>query len=283
MEPENLKILIAGCGTTHAARVAYFNPDCTVVGVDLSEPSLAHEVYLKNKHGLANLHLHCLSLLDIETLGQQFDLIISSGVLHHLPDPDAGLRALKKVLLPHGVMSIMVYGWYRRFGVYMMQEAFRLLGVEQTEAGVALVCRNAARALPSWHHVKSYSATAPDVKYDAGIVDTFLHPADRAYSVKQVLLFAQDNGLRFQDWLDRQWYSISGLIPDGLLMKEPAQRLKIEDQWQLVELLGQAIGSHRFLLCHIERDPTDYSLDSFANPEAWPELHSPSRTSLSTC
>ncbi len=106
------------------------------MGVDLSQTSLAHESFLKEKHDLTNLHLHQLSLLDVATLGQQFDLVISTGVLHHLPSPDAGLCALKSVLLPHGVMSIMVYGWYRRFGVYMMQDVFRLLGVEQTDAGV---------------------------------------------------------------------------------------------------------------------------------------------------
>ncbi len=158
--------------------------------------SLDHQRHLKEKHGSANLRLACLSLLDIETLGEKFDLIVSTGVLHHLPDPDAGLRQLKKVLLPHGVMSLMVYGWYRRFGVYMMQEIFRLLGVEQTKEGVELV-RETIAALPALHHVKSFVRSTPDVEFDAGIVDLFLHPQDRAYSVPQVLQFAADNGLLF--------------------------------------------------------------------------------------
>ncbi|MFT5172264.1 MAG: hypothetical protein ACI8W7_000428, partial [Gammaproteobacteria bacterium] len=84
------------------------------------------------KHCLTNLNLRYLNILDVEELGEEFDLIVSSGVLHHLPDPGAGLRKLKAVLLPHGVMSIAVYGWYRRIGVYMMQDAFRLLGIQQT-------------------------------------------------------------------------------------------------------------------------------------------------------
>src|SRR5438552_628069 len=105
VEPDNLKILVAGCGTMQAARLAFRNPGCDVVGVDISQASLGHQNFLKEKHALANLRLHCLSILDIQTLGQQFDLIISTGVLHHMPDPDAGLRKLKEVLLPHGVMS----------------------------------------------------------------------------------------------------------------------------------------------------------------------------------
>jgi SAM-dependent methyltransferase len=272
VEPQKLKILIAGCGTNQAARHAYRNPGCEVVGVDISQSSLAHEAYLKDKHTLANLRLHCLSILDIEKLGEQFDLIVSTGVLHHLPDPDAGLRKLKTVLLPHGVMSIMVYGWYRRFGVYMMQEAFRLLGIEQTKEGVGLV-RETLDALPEWHHVKSYVKGAPDLNFDGGCVDTFLHRADRPYTVTQVLRLASDNGLSFQDWIDRHGYSISALVPDTLAIHPLAARLKPEEQWQLAELLSQSLGTHKFLLCHPERDPSDYSLDfthENAQGAAWP-------------
>ncbi len=270
VEPQKLRILIAGCGTTQAARFAYRNPECDVVGVDVSQASLAHEDHLKRKYRLANLRLHCLSLLDIETLGESYDLIVSTGVLHHLPDPDAGLRKLKAVLLPQGVMSVMVYGWYRRFGVYMMQEAFRLLGVQQTAEGVAVV-RETLDALPAWHHVKSYARSAPDVHFDGGLVDTFLHRSDRAYTVSQVLRLASDNGLQFQDWLDRHDYSISALIPGGLRISPLASRLKPEAQWQLVELLGQSLGTHAFLLCHPERNAKDYVVEFTAPDEdgAW--------------
>jgi len=260
VEPERLKILIAGCGANQAAWTAYRNPECAVAGVDISQTALAHQAFLKQKHGLANLSLHCLSILDIEKLGDQFDLIVSTGVLHHLADPDAGLRKLKAVLAPQGVMSIMVYGWYRRFGVYMMQEAFRLLGVEQTTEGIAIV-RETLAALPAWHHVHSYSRGAPDLNFAGGVVDTFLHRSDRAYTVPQVLRLASDNGLQFQDWLDRHSYSISALIPADLPLFALASRLKPAEQWQLVELLGQSLGSHRFLLCHSERNPDDYTVD----------------------
>ncbi len=268
VEPEKLKILIVGCGTMQAARHAYRNRACTVVGIDISQSSLDHESRLKQKHGLANLHLHCLSIFEIEKLGEQFDLIVSTGVLHHLPDPDAGLRKLKSVLLPHGVMSVMVYGWYRRFGVYMMQEAFRLLGVGQTTEGVAIV-RETLSALPGWHHVNSYAKVASDLNFDGGIVDTFLHPSDRAYTVPQVLRFASNNGLRFQDWMDRYDYSLSALVPDDLLVHLLASRLKQEEQWHLVELLGQALGMHGFLLCHPERNPEDYTVD-FSSQDGQP-------------
>ncbi|MDR5900464.1 class I SAM-dependent methyltransferase [Halomonas vilamensis] len=89
-----LRVLIAGCGTNQAAYNALSNPSAQVTAIDLSLTSLQHTQYLKEKHGLDNLTLHHLNLLEVDTLDQQFDLIISTGVLHHLPDPEAGLCAL---------------------------------------------------------------------------------------------------------------------------------------------------------------------------------------------
>jgi SAM-dependent methyltransferase len=88
----DLDILIAGCGTNQAAVFAFGNPDANVVGVDISQASLDHQRYLKDKHGLANLQLHLLPIEELPTLRRQFDLVASSGVLHHMADPPTGLK-----------------------------------------------------------------------------------------------------------------------------------------------------------------------------------------------
>ena len=59
-----------------------------------------------------------MSLLDVGQLSSAFDLILCTGVLHHLPNPDAGLKALADVLEPSGSMGIMLYGKAARTGVY---------------------------------------------------------------------------------------------------------------------------------------------------------------------
>lgn len=260
VEPDNLDILIAGCGTIQAAMYAHKNPQCRVVGVDISKPSLQHQQFLKEKHKLDNLELHYLSLGDVAELGRDFDFIVSTGVLHHLEDPDAGLRTLKTALKPHGVMSIMVYGYWRRVGVYMMQEAFRLAGLQQNDKDVEIVKQTIA-SLPKDHGVRIYSNTASDLHYDAAVVDTFLHPQDRAYTVPQVLDFAKNNGLRFRGWLDEALYSITSTVPAGHPIRAKALKLPPEKQWAMTELLTQSMGCHRFLLCHPEAPEADYKLD----------------------
>ena len=92
----DLDILIAGCGTNQAAIFAYTNPAAKVVGVDISQPSLDHQQYLKDKHGLWNLELHLLPIEEVPTLGLDFDLVVSTGVLMVLADPLAGMKALGK-------------------------------------------------------------------------------------------------------------------------------------------------------------------------------------------
>ena len=78
-------------------------------------------------------------LLDVASLGTDFDVIICTGVLHHMANPGAGLGALRGVLVLDGVMVLMVYGATVRTGVYMLQDAFRRMGIAQSPDGVASV------------------------------------------------------------------------------------------------------------------------------------------------
>src|SRR5208337_1423192 len=160
----------------------------------------------------------------------------------------AGLRSLRDVLRPHGVMSLMVYGRYPRVGVYMMQEAFRMLGLKQDAEGIGLV-KHAINALPEWHHLQMYRRIAPDLGYDSGLVDTFLHPVDRAFTVQEIMQFAQANEMKFQSWLDNLDYSVPACLrdPEDPIRKR-AETLLPVDQWRLVELIAQRLGTHRFLL-----------------------------------
>src|SRR5581483_6062732 len=119
----------------------YMNPEDEVIAFDLSEASLAHERFLQERHGLDNLKLFKGDLLDSGSMGQTFDVIICTGVLHHMADPGAGLSALKSVLAPDGVMVLMVYGQTVRTGIYMLQDSFRRMGIEKNAEGVAEVRR----------------------------------------------------------------------------------------------------------------------------------------------
>ena len=251
--PGRLKILAAGCGTIQAAYTAYMNRGDDVVGIDLSEASLSHERFLQDRHELTNLTLFRGDLIDVASLGERFDVILCTGVLHHMADPGVGLAALRDVLKPDGVMVLMVYGQTVRTGVYMLQDAFRRIGIEQTPAGVAEV-RRIIGELPSRHYAQDYIRAAEELKHDAALVDTFLHPQDRAYTVPQLLDWIEGVGLSFQNWVDNFAYWRNGAWGPDSAIAQAVDPLPPREHWAAVEMLRLSTGMHTCTVRHSEAD-----------------------------
>lgn len=240
-----LKILVAGCGTHQAAWLAFTNRGSDVFGVDLSEASLAHQRYLQDRHALTNLRLFKGDLREAADIGRDFDLVVCTGVLHHMADPDEGMRALAGVMAPHGALVAMVYAAMRRTGVYMMQDVFRRLGVRTDSEGIAFVRRTLAE-LPPWHFAHFYINGVQELQHDTALVDTFLHPQERAYTVPQVLALAEDNGLHFQGWFENALYFPEGSPSLPAEMAERLAALTARDQWAAMEMLSQWAYWHFF-------------------------------------
>jgi SAM-dependent methyltransferase len=256
---KDLRILVAGCGPNAAARYAYHHRGATVLGVDISAASLAHASRLKARHELDNLELlHC-RIEELPELGEPFDLIDSSGVLHHLPDPSAGLKRLAGLLAADGVVFLMLYGKYGRAGIYMAQELFRRLGLGQSEDDVATV-KAALGAMASEHPVRRCFSNANDLWFDAGIVDTFLHPVDRGFSVGDCYDLLEAAGLVLQGWVNRYAYDPASRITQPRL-RERLCRLPEREAVEALELFDGRIATHTFYACRRERDPAQYRVD----------------------
>jgi len=194
----NREILVAGCGTSQAAIHALREPDARVTTIDISETSLRHTRDLQRKYGLRNLDLHRLAIEEVGELGRTFDQIVCTGVLHHLPDPDVGLRSLCNVLAPNGALHLMVYATYGRAGIYMMQEYCRLLGVGTAETELrdlgAMI-----RRLSADHPIAGVATRTKDFTYPDALADALLHPQDRAFSLPQLYAWLERCGLSFAE------------------------------------------------------------------------------------
>ena len=255
---EDLRILVAGCGPNSAARYAYRHRKSTVVGVDISEASLAHARCLKEKHGLENLTLHRLPVEEVPGLGQSFDLIDSTGVLHHLADPAAGLRALAGSLAADGVVHVLLYAKHGRAGIYLCQELFRILRLEQSPEDVATV-KAVLAALPREHPVHHCVSGPNDLAFDSGVVDTFLHSRDRPFTVGDCFDLVDAAGLVLQGWVNRYAYDPSRLAQPRL--RELVGRLPEREAMQALELIDSRIATHTFYACRRDRDPAQYRVD----------------------
>jgi SAM-dependent methyltransferase len=262
----NREILVAGCGTSQAARYALREPESRITAIDVSETSLRHTRELQGKYGLRNLDTHRLAIDQVQELGRMFDQIVCTGVLHHLVDPDAGLRALRSVLVPDGAMHLMVYAAYGRAGIYMMQDYCRLLGIGATEQELRDLGAT-IRALPPEHPIGRVARRAKDFTNPDALADALLHPQDRAYTVPQLYAWLERCGLSFTRWHEQATY----LPQCGAIAATPhGQRLAFLSpplQHAAVELLRGTITKHSFIAyrddCPVESQPITFSGDAW--------------------
>jgi SAM-dependent methyltransferase len=264
----NFDILIAGCGTNQAAVFAYTNPSARVVAIDISQASLNHQQHLKVKHGLDNLELHRLAIEDVHTLGLDFDLIVSTGVLHHLADPLVGMQALAGCLRQHGAIALMLYARYGRIGVELLQSVFRDLGLRQDEESLRVVNATIAMLDPD-HPYYSYRDIAPDLGSDAGVVDTLLHGRDRSYTVDDCLDLVTSAGLVFQTWFHNAPYyphDIANLHAPKSEFYAAMSAQPETKMWSVMERLRTLNACHMFLACRPDRKKESYAID-FWSPE----------------
>src|SRR5262249_61146965 len=99
-----------GCGTgQQSIETAQMYPAARVLAVDLSLSSLAYAQRKTRALGLRNIDYAQADILRLGSLDRTFDLIQSTGVLHHLADPLPGLPVLIKLLRPRGLMNLGFY------------------------------------------------------------------------------------------------------------------------------------------------------------------------------
>ena len=270
----NQTILVAGCGTSQAATIALREPDAQVTAIDISETSLHHTRNLQRQYKLENLELHQLAIEDVQELGGSFDQIICTGVLHHLPDPDLGLRALRHVLKPEGAMHLMVYALYGRSGIYMMQEYCRLLEISASKQELQDLS-TALDTLPDGHPIARVLHQTQDFKHPDALADALLHPQDRAYSVPQLYEWLERCGMSFGRWFEQAPY----LPQCGAVAKTPHAthlgKLPAQSQYTAVELFRGTMTKHNFIAYRNdypgERQPIQFDDEdhSSRSPERW--------------
>jgi SAM-dependent methyltransferase len=263
---EDLSILIAGCGTSQAAKHAMRWPAAQVTGIDVSATSVRCTEELKRKYNLNNLQVHQLPIERVGDLKMSFDQIICTGVLHHLADPDAGLSALHEVLKPDGAMHLMVYAPYGRTGIYMLQEFCRRIGIHANDEEIRDLIAMLT-ALPPGHPLENLLREAPDFRQEAALADALLHPQDRAYSVPQLFDFIERAGLTFVRWIRQAPYTLHCGVVAKIPQASRLAQLSFVEQYAAVELFRGRMVRHS-VVTYRDDSPRGAQLISFAG-DAW--------------
>lgn len=218
-----LSVLVAGGGTGDAAiMIAQQMADAglpgTVTYLDLSTASRAVAEARAAARGLTNLRFVTGSLLDAAALGT-FDYIDCCGVLHHLDDPPAGLRALVAALAPGGGMGIMVYAPYGREGVYPLQQALRTIGRDLPPAEQVALARRLVTHLPPTNGLRRNPFMTDHRGPDAALYDLLLHSCDRPYTVEELAALAAAGGMTITALVDPMRYDPALWVRDPRILK----------------------------------------------------------------
>lgn len=260
------RALVAGGGTGDATIFlaeqlrAIGASNAEVVHLDMSEASTALAKERARIRGLSNITWVNYSLLSLPALGLgKFDYINCSGVLHHLADPDLGLRALRSVLKDDGAIGLMVYGTTGRTGVYQMQALMRLVNGDQTESEAdeqrkIANTRDLLGSLPASNWFMRAEELHHDHKLgDAGIYDLLLHSQDRSYAVGELFdWLGGEHGLHLA-FSDVQ-RGRSPYLPHMVLGSKPPamaaelRKLPLRQQYEMAELMIGNIITHSLYL-----------------------------------
>jgi SAM-dependent methyltransferase len=243
------RALVAGGGTGDAAimlaqQLADAGAGGEVVYLDLSETARKTAEARAETRGLDNISFHTGSLLDLPDMGLgRFDYIDCCGVLHHLQDPAAGLVALTRVLAPQGGMGLMVYAPYGRAGVYQMQEMLRILAGDVPLVERVPLARRLLEGLPPSNLLKRNPVVGDHKRSDAELVDLFLHPQDRPFTVSELLELLGTAGLAPTAFIEPVRYRPETYLSDASLLRRAAN-LPEPARWQLAEDLAGNIKKH---------------------------------------
>ena len=256
-----LRALFAGGGTGDgtimlAQQLARAGRPGSVTWLDRSAAARRIAEARAATRGLTNITWESRSLLDLPGSGLgPFDYIDCCGVLHHLPDPAAGLRALTAVLAPGGGMGLMVYAPHGRTGVYMVQDALRALAPpDQPPAARIETARRLLRALPETNWFRANRNFQDHITGgDAGVFDLLLNPRDRAYTVPALTALLAEAGLSVTAWMEPLRYDPTHLLADPKL-RARAAALAPSERAALAEALAGNISMH-VLYCRRADEP----------------------------
>ena len=105
-----------------------------MLAIDKSLSSLTYAKRKTKEFRINNIEYMQADILDLPKLNKKFDIIESSGVLHHMENPMSGWKILTECLKPGGLMRIGLYSELARQNIVKIRREINQLGVGSSDA-----------------------------------------------------------------------------------------------------------------------------------------------------
>ena len=225
----NPNVLIAGCGTgSHCIATTRYE-NANILAIDLSLSSLAYAKRKTMELDHKNIEFLQADILKLNKLNKKFDIIESSGTLHHMIDPIAGLKVLVDLLEPHGCLKLGLYSDLARLHVNKAQELIKTKNLKNTNENIKNFRQDIIKKKVSPIIQKVSHNT--DFFYTSGARDMLFHTQEHLFTIPKISKILKDFNLEFL-----------GFYLDDHIKKEFSKNFPIDkkntslDNWQQFEI-----------------------------------------------
>ena len=216
------KVLVAGCGTgQQAIELAHRLDGADILAVDLSLNSLSYAKRKANEEEISNITFVHGDLSNLEKYTEAYDYVECVGVLHHLSNPQNGLRILTQCLKPGGLFRLGLYSKLAREPVRKAQERYP----EFKNANSNDKLRELRRKLIECRDVEVRKLLRSDDFYNLAMFkDLVCHVCEHSFSIDDIETIIDKTGLYFcgfenQKILDR-FFKFHGSDKDNASLRK---------------------------------------------------------------
>jgi len=177
--PGNARILEIGCGTGQMS-LYLARADRVVIGADLTRASLLLGAAAARRFKLDRVRFIETDLRRPGLRAGAFDVVYSSGVLHHTPDPRASFARIVPLARPGGMIVIGVYNAFARIPLRLRRVVARLSGYRLIPFDPVLRDRKNEPA-----------------RREAWLRDQYQHPEEHRHTLTEVQGWFDENGVEY--------------------------------------------------------------------------------------
>lgn len=177
------KVLEAGCGTGYTTHIiSSLRRDVQITGVDFSRGSLEFASNFSKQNHYHNTQFEWMDLRDINLDKRDFDMLICTGVLHHIENPKPIFSNLCKLVKKGGIVIVGLYHPWGRFSVHTRQKIFRITGGRM-----------------QWIDPRILREEWTEERKNIWFRDQYTHPHEEDYSHKTLLSWFKDEKITYMD------------------------------------------------------------------------------------
>lgn len=235
----NAKILDVGCGTGHRlVGFASCYPQLQFVGLDMTQRSLDTAKKLAEYHEISNISFVNDKIENYKSKNE-YDLIVSTGVLHHMEDPLKGFNMINKALKDDGIALLWLYhsiGEYKRMIKRDLVQIFSQASApDDYYLNVNIMEKLSAKLHQHQYGNETTQHKNNEVDQKSLDVDAYLHPIVKTYYYNEIKRMALDSGFYSSICLGFNKEGISKII-DCNNTNEEESFLKFKDIFNDKEL-----------------------------------------------